>query len=968
MAALAGSFVSMVQMERAAAQKRLWGTRALLLARAGTEDALARLSAGQEDVYGGENWDGDPAGQLSFYEASQEVFQPTGAGSAADVSACPVQHALRPSFFVRAGGNPAVAGIAGRDRGYSGCLRGDRIPLGNLYGLKVEDESAKIYVNGGFLDALDRDADGLPDHRDPDVRPASAPPSDTGRGWNAQLARLLDVLGAQPEVGIPSLGTQAIQSRPPGGYASVAALEASLGAKVDLSPFLTVSSWVDAKVVHPNAYTAQPAVQAFAEIKKGRAPLALEEGGRAPVNLNAAPRPVLVALLEGLEGVDWQDESKPQVRSIAAAQAAQIADAIVARRATDPFDTWAEFGAFCDGLVGGVIAVTATSGCPQASLEAADLLKANFDPNTRLNKELPDQLGFRWIDKSDLTVWSSEGCLAPTGVYRIAAVGRCLNERGMLTAERHLASVHEVFALIRQTTQQDFVAGRAMSQGYLSLARPGDFTLGISSPSWWGGAPPGRGLAVVTYPCHPSALPGNAAVFDGGIALATMEVRPTDLNGAPTFLHHFDDGWHADAGSGNPTLQPTPTGCGLRLQTDPAASVWPATSAEPATLYPDGMHAQGARSPAYAGPANFPLVDASNQTNHAAIAFWAKTNKTARSASPEIFVSIQDLQNSFSGVKTQVLLIGRKRVEDIWGIAVESQIAMPSADYLHEIQRRVDLTSSGVERLPGLRWQLLNLFVDTARQRGLGEDADIRIQSLPASLAGPASYDPPAYTSDLDLASSRNLMAGSPPLVLGMTNVMSVAGGGTMGGGGGGGPVAQYYPANTVMDEFAIFDFSPLPAAKNWSDMWGSVLYQDGRYYKGDDGVYTSPLFQPGAGADVHLLRAWWTAYRPSEPRLEALVDTVTGLPLSPAPRPVDPALAEADVEVRLLDGAYATLALTLRQGGRIGLGLPTFAYEVRFTTGLAGQPGIPALETPFFDDITLAYQGPGGPRALGWQ
>ena len=48
LATLAVAFVTLAQLERRASRQRLYATKATLLARSGIEDALARLSAGQD--------------------------------------------------------------------------------------------------------------------------------------------------------------------------------------------------------------------------------------------------------------------------------------------------------------------------------------------------------------------------------------------------------------------------------------------------------------------------------------------------------------------------------------------------------------------------------------------------------------------------------------------------------------------------------------------------------------------------------------------------------------------------------------------------------------------------------------------------------------------------------------------------------------------------------------------------------
>ena len=237
---LAVAFVAMARLERKASQGRTNATRALFLARSGIEDALARIHAGQDPSllasrYGGEDADLS-GGALDADERAQETFRI----GVADGDLCPVRGALRPSFFVadRATGRPGRVAVGGRMKGYSGCLSGDHAPLGNVYALKVVDESGKINVNGGFLDGLNRDNDGSLDYRDTCVRahpvPGANDPTDTGRGWNAQLARVLNNLGDLPELSISALGDKVLQNRPLGGYTSIAQLQTRLGLKTPL--------------------------------------------------------------------------------------------------------------------------------------------------------------------------------------------------------------------------------------------------------------------------------------------------------------------------------------------------------------------------------------------------------------------------------------------------------------------------------------------------------------------------------------------------------------------------------------------------------------------------------------------------------------------------------------------------------------------------------------------------------------
>jgi hypothetical protein len=959
LAVLAAAFVTLAQLERRASRQRLHATKALLLARSGIEDALARLSAGQDPSrpgsdYGGEDWDGD--GALSAFEAQQEVYRP----GSANLLDCPLRHAMRPSFFERVSPgspNPATENVAGRLRGWSGELDA------GAYTLKVEDESAKINVNGGFLDALDRDFDGIYDHRDPWV---SAPPipglppgsAAIGRGWNGALTRILNLLGDLPEVDMQGLGSLAMTARPAGGYRDMHQLQAALGTSKDLSPYLTVSSWVDPKVVHPNGYDGQAPVLALSELKRARLPLRLEEGGRPPVNLNAAARPILLSLIQGLKGTNWRFEQAPWTFEISPGLASGIAAAIQSGR---PFSTWGDFSACCDSMaVSGIISGLDALG-EAGDLCGADLLKANFDPNTRLNKHLPDQLTWRWIDKSDLTVSSTEGSLGPTGSFRIAVEGRVLGKGGRVLAARAVGTTAEVFALLRQTTQGDFVGGRALSDlpSPLSLASAAFSppahppTLGASAPAgWWGAPPPGHGLAVVTTPCPVPALPGQAADFDGGIALATVELDPSSVPAACLFLQHFDDGWDADVGS-PPARQPHPGN--PALQVNAGTSAWPPPGSEPNTLYPDGAHLQRARGPAYEAAGNLP--PSGPPTNHAVLGYWVK--QTPAPDNDALFgTAAYALDFSLCRWNalghTQGVAVGR--IQELWGLVAECRAA--SGDTGFERQYHVRHHVLGELLLPGLRWHFVTGRFDTD-DGTLGQDVRLIAQGLQGLGAPDSTYN---YPDPFFPGAQENLASPDPLFVLG-GQLMEL----------------DYRNARSVVDEFAICDFGDASgAALPLVEAWHTERYRDGRYYKGGDGRFLSTELVPDGGSPVRLLAATWTAYLPDESRREyvAQADGTPGNHASPAgsPRQIDPDLAypgggsRLGISLALRDAGGAATLQPLVRGAPIGRRLRGFRYEALFTCDLADPTTDPVLETPFLDDVTFSYQSATGPRLLAWE
>ena len=245
LALLAVAFVTMAQLERKASSQRLNSTKALLLARSGLEDAMARLTAGQDPElgasrYGGEDWDADGIQQAD--EAAQQVYRP----ASFDVDSCPVAQAMRPSFacLPGPGSPPRTVTVDGRRRGYTGLLQGDRLVEGNTYALK--DHSGGIWVNGGD--------------------PASLPTD----GYNAVLKRILGTLAEAldredgTDDGLPLDqvdGEKLVDLRPATGWQNWDQVRdlALGGSQVKLDafkPYLALWAWTDPKVIRPNPPSA----------------------------------------------------------------------------------------------------------------------------------------------------------------------------------------------------------------------------------------------------------------------------------------------------------------------------------------------------------------------------------------------------------------------------------------------------------------------------------------------------------------------------------------------------------------------------------------------------------------------------------------------------------------------------------------------------------------------------------------
>ncbi len=973
---LATCFITLSRLERQASQRRIHQTQALLLARSGIEDALARMHAGQDAVvpgnaYQGEDWDGN--GQLSVFEADQEIFRRTGAGTAPDTSTCPVEQAMRPSFFVRVPGadNPDTRSVDGRQRGRSGTLSTDGILS---YGLKVEDESGKLCVNGGFLDARDRDLDGVMDFRDPDV---------PGRGWNGQLTRILGNLGRR--LGLPTLGNDLMTRRPEGGYRNLAEVQAAAGTSADLSPYLSLAAWVDTRVIRPNArtlpYTHFTVKKGFSDLKKARGPLVLEEGGRPPVNLNAASKPVLGALLEGIHGEanSRMLHFSPVVYAVTAASTDRIVDALVTAREAAPFGTWPQFEAWVDSLVPTCLSDTfdpAVYWVQAGNLGAADLIKANFNPNTMLAKQMPDEVSWRWMDKSDLLAWSTEGSLGPTGDFRIGTLGRVLSPEGALLASAGASVTVRAFDLLRQTTQGDFVAGRSPDAGdtsYLSLANaspsppfPPQRTTGAGA-SWniWN---PGQGLAVTTYPCPMTALPDSAADFDGSVGLATVEFPETDPPYPGTslrFLHHFDDGWTADRSSvpGGTALLPGPPGAGEMLP-DAADSVWPSSAlVEPNTLCPDGIHLQPGRSPSYSAW-SLPQ-DTDPDSDHGVILFWTKRFTGEYGGGYTDFFCVRSQMKLNYAVPpvlmpaTQVLAVGGSTA---MGNLLESWAAPDgsppppgfiTSDHNHErgMSQKFE-REAGYVLTPCMRWNLVAALHDN--DEILGREVYTSVMGLYSGAVGEYAAGWPYHTA----TGEKLVQDPAQTFTLGASDSLGSRTG---------------FRANAIMDEFAILDLGDdAGTARGNLDLWARERFSDGRYYKGDDGTFLSTEIRPSGGAPFRMLSASWTERLPTQERLES-VHLTNEIVDRTFPRLKDARLSRARLEVALLEGAGTLTSPELqaldRPGGTaLGRNLQGFRYRVRFVCQVPDPWDDPVLETPFLDDITFAWQPASGPRILAWE
>ncbi len=1063
--ALGVLIVSLQHAQRRIPLEALDSARSSLLARSGFERAMAEISnASIVSPYGGEDWDGDGIWDATGPERDSQVYRT----AQLDARDCPLAYALRPSFpsirrewFDGLTPAPDRIWIDGSRRGFSGRLRGTYLDgtlpggervRGDTYTLQVVDESAKINVNGGFLD----DAAWDPD------------PPGNGVGWNRQLARILNTLGIAkedvdgsgtlntgedwngngvldppplpvaafayappgPPPGHPNLGEMILRNRPKDGYRSIEEMFSRLhspslgGTPVDFTPYLTVSSWVDRKVVRPNAARQTQHEPAPSDEKKARGELRLEEGGRAPVNLNAADPAVLYALFEGISAPSELvlgtsvpvPFSGPTTYRVSPTQSSLLVSRFVRTRKI-PVPSWSQFSSFLQGCVdplAGAPVLPALTGFPVRGSNGAvllcglhgpcDMILANFDPNTRLQGQVPDTCLGRWFDKSDLLDYSTEGSLHPTGAFTVRSLGRVVDTLGRTVASVRLDFTVRAYELLRHSSQADFLGGRAPDgspTGCLSLSGAEGRTSGASA-SWrtWGGAP-GQGVAVMTYPCPMQAcLAGRQASFDGYVGLATTETSHDSAGsygGTLTFLHHFDDGWNADifhgAAGADGALKRAPAGtggypnlgtdCDGRLERTGVESVWPPSGAEPGTLYPDGLHTQAHRSPAFMArnlPRDALPIDSNGLggSDHGTVIFWAKRDYALGNPSRSgCFSCIRygaTLPADGVNAPTHAIIIGSQGagMRD-WGVLIENKLSDPDQDSALPGNPKYErfYTALIPYQYPmDRRWRLVSAFFDTDEIPPDDGEAYVRGRFF----GGPVRRSWATWYNPKMEPSVREKLVASPDMVFVLGSQVCQ-------------PVRTFaLTHNLILDEVAIADFWDIGStARPQSDLWAADVYVDGRYCKDGDGSPTDPRFvstnlvQESGGDEVRVLAAWWTEWLPTlarpEPYTNALgattyysgsVDpTLLGNDLSGKPRVrIDVDLVEADGTQVPGPGGIVPLGF-LSQGRRIALVRRDLRYRVYPRVILASPLTDPLLETPFLDDITFAYQRLGGPLVL---
>lgn len=515
------AFVQLVNFERHASANYVDAVRARMAARAGVQRAISELQRiATRKHYSDARPVGDGGDGWAFRYVAPESI-PGGNSFGRELS---LLTTMAPSFAMSIDPAQNDRRLFGVPLAHSGSLSSS---YGNnsidAYKLKVIDSASQLNLNHPDRLSIERMLKNL-------LRCASeldAAWPDLSEGEATTLARA--VMDARPPTGFKSLSEVHTVLRQDllgaGNAKNVVAgardrwlyADATGNLRLPLRDMLTVSSWVDDRVIRPWALNFNPA--ATPEPILGRRDLPLQP--RAPINLNTASVPVLTAALAELRGAGrFGSFSLSYLSGKALAQS--IRTRVMASTGGGPFRTWLEFERWLDGspfagrpgtswapvlgpnrdqhelgyqdldgsrskgpnepdtvLAAGASPIkTAISGPRFQGIR--DLVKAALNPNTMINKfgaqsthggsvhgnfSLP-----RLIDKSDLTRHGTEGCFDSMGVYEITSLGMVLvqNEReptspGMqiLAVQTQQVIVH-IYNVMRLSTQADFETNRAL--------------------------------------------------------------------------------------------------------------------------------------------------------------------------------------------------------------------------------------------------------------------------------------------------------------------------------------------------------------------------------------------------------------------------------------------------------------------------------------------------------------------------
>lgn len=891
---MGATFASVSRIERTIARNYVDVVRARMLASAGVESAIARLSKDASDPA---RW-----GAWTCPEPDR-----------------PLDDLPSPSYALDRDGDRRLTDrdrieIDGELRGVSALLAGTYVRDGDSAAVRVTEASARFPLDldnprmSAMIATLCRAAD----------LPASVAAALERHHRSPSMAVLRERL----------LRERAVDAE---GWQRVRAL-------------VTIGGFRDPHVAHPVpledrrrrglSASEETYVYTWEEIRPNR--IRLAPGGRPPVYLQEAPKPVLVALLAGLQGFYLDEESTARpiddpyqmmelrytyqgpdgslgllrlTRPITFEQASAIADQIVARRARRAFREWSDFERFVkeDLLARGLV-----------DIQQADVLCTNANPNTCVNDFNTTHERFRWVDKTDLTAWSTEFALQPTGAFEIESIGRVLGVDHQTLAEARCAATVRVFEILRETSQRQFL------REHWQDGAPLEAILGRERGA---GATRG-GLALTSFPelARPELL--SATDWDGHLELATKRAEVGDAR----FSASFEDGIEPDTGQAvlrdlnGPFVGP--------LLADRESIV--------GKLFPDGV---------YSELDSVPMFDFQPASlDDFAASMWVKPHYFPEHAGrTRVYLTWQTSGNwrwdpaqkpieICHGIYQVVTTGGEAQSEEgytyreTWDTS--SILAGGTIGYYATAAATPCVNHNGhghaaIDRY-GERW---GTVLDSGKW--------VHIAWVHTARRLPPAYNNiPGYREETDMLYVNGQRVGQPYVIQKYdAHTPTTHPGEPMRLGERRGHMFQNTVPDATIDEVQVWNAIDLARA----DEKMTSLFRDGRYYAEDDATFRSAPFDPGRGRPVRLCWAAWTS-----------------LPTVEAP--------EAKIVLDVIDAGTGRSLLGGPSDAAGGLRIDRVTagpmrYTARFFSGVPF--GEPVVTSPSLDDVTIAWSA--GTRILTW-
>ena len=615
--------------------------RAKILAQTGLERAVSEFHS-NPCVYfisdGNEPWifRGEDSNRNGVLDKSEDQND----NNNLDIAECALEKALAPSF---------AGGIFGKvndiQLGYTAIISRNTGSLMDLYSLKIIDANSQIYINGN------------------------------NKGTEKALNNLGRILGIHSALGEKIAETR--NKLPSRAFSIKEEIKEIIGEKKykKLEPYITVWGAANVKVVKPKPFNERPVPCAVGQeiVRVGQMnPGALDIEPRVPVNINTASETVMLSILLDLSGLylatfdipgrnpllSGNDEFRPnrfnyleppllkigviKESRLDEKQARGLVKSIVAERRKSPFLSWDQFNKFIDKLVGEEIFGPAKSPVEKETAQAkADLVKANANPNTRLNDFNPNTLLFQLVDKSDLTVYTTEFCFQPQGFFEVESAGivvrvdrdKVKKENGKsikytITGLQKMRQVLKFYDVYYETTQQDFSRGDISGINNTNLVYSGKTLQTYPEP------------AILDYP--------DKCTADGQIMKSTTQNMSENKKGNTllTLKLHFGDKLNASYSAGNPGLiEEMDTKDKASLARPHNKSLFDSGKEGAGAIYPDGAYSEAFSTPAYGAENN--LVDAfahetlfGEKRFRGTISFWFKPNYPEYNSKPRTLFSM----------------------------------------------------------------------------------------------------------------------------------------------------------------------------------------------------------------------------------------------------------------------------------------------------------------------------------------